>query len=98
MNYGLLKVMASQVVSGVGVMKTVSGLKLKTFVDNATGQKLVAIEQNPKTSSIWAQKARDGAAVVQFKDVSTNKYVAVSVDGNITPYHAPPAGGARKSG
>jgi len=46
----------------------------------------VAIEQNPRTGSEWAIKARAGQKVVQFKDFMTNEYVAVSVDGTVIEY------------
>ena len=45
-----------------------------------------AIEQNREKPSRWGQLARQGHQVVQFKDVATNHYVAVSVDGNIKEY------------
>jgi hypothetical protein len=50
------------------------------------GREYDAIEQSQKKSSRWAQLARENHAVVQFRDVRTNKYVAVSVDGRLTEY------------
>ena len=40
-----------------------------------------AIEQNPGKPSRWGQLAPSGHQVVQFKDVLTNRFVGVSVDG-----------------
>ena len=50
------------------------------------GREFDAIEQNPKKPSRWGQLAREKHQVVQFRDVLTQKYVAVSVDGEITEY------------
>ena len=51
------------------------------------GREFDAIEQNPKKPSRWGQLAREKHQVVQFRDVLTQKYVAVSVDGEITEYN-----------
>jgi hypothetical protein len=80
-----LSQVARQISRGFGTGVTITGLKVRSFL--VDGKKLVAIEQNPNTSSFWAQLAQKGNKVVQFKDSSTNKYVAVSVNGNITEYH-----------
>ncbi len=45
-----------------------------------------AIEQNPEKPSRWGKLAREGHQVVQFKDVGTNNFVAVAVDGEVTEY------------
>lgn len=50
------------------------------------GRHYQAIEQNPEKPSRWGQLARDGHLVVQFKDVETNKFVAVAVDDKVTIY------------
>ena len=50
------------------------------------GKNYQAIEQNPEKPSRWGQLARDGRQVVQFRDVATNQYVAVAVDGAIQVY------------
>ncbi len=52
------------------------------------GQRLIEIEQNPATSSQWAELARAGHQVMQFKDVETNRYLANVVDGRATFYGA----------
>lgn len=59
-------------------------LAIKSFTDNTTGTKITAIEQNPSTGSEWANLARQGHKVVQFKE--GGRYVAVSIDGKVQPY------------
>ena len=48
------------------------------------GQELRGLEQNPQTRSRWAQMARAGKKVMQF--LSAGRYLAVVVDGKVTPY------------
>jgi hypothetical protein len=48
------------------------------------GQELRGLEQNPETRSRWAQMARAGNKVMQF--LSRGRYLAVVVDGKVTPY------------
>jgi hypothetical protein len=50
------------------------------------GRSLEAIEQNPEKPSRWGQLARQKHEVVQFRDVETHHYIAVSVDGKIQTY------------
>jgi hypothetical protein len=84
MNRFRLAKLAEQVSKGDRTGKTRGGLAIKTAtIDN---QRIVAIEQNPNTRSEWAQAARRGAKVVQFKDKDTNEYIGVSVDGEVTEY------------
>jgi hypothetical protein len=45
-----------------------------------------AIEQNPEKPSQWGKLARAGHRVVQFRDLLTQKYVAVAVDGKVKEY------------
>jgi hypothetical protein len=66
------------------------GLKTVTFVMG--DREYAAIEQNPEKPSRWGQLARSGHQVVQFKDVATNKFVAVAVDGEAKEY----GGGKRR--
>jgi hypothetical protein len=42
------------------------------------------LEQNPETSSLWAQLARDGKKVMQF--LHPRRYVAVVVDAEVQFY------------
>ena len=48
------------------------------------GQTLRGLEQNPKTSSRWAQLAREGKKVMQF--LSDRRYIASVVDGKVQFY------------
>ena len=43
-------------------------------------------EQNPEKPNQWGKLARAGHQVVQFRDLSTQKYVAVAVDGKVKEY------------
>jgi len=56
------------------------GLRTVTFA--MEGRQCAAIEQNPEKPSQLAQLARSGHQVVQFKDVVSNRFVAVAVDGD----------------
>ena len=47
------------------------------------GREYAAIEQKPDKLSRWGQLARSGHEAVQFKDVQTNRFVAVAVDGEV---------------
>jgi hypothetical protein len=47
-----------------------------------------AIEQNPDRPSRWGKLAREGHRVVLFRDLMTQKYVAVAVDGEVKDYTA----------
>ncbi len=50
------------------------------------GREYQAIEQNAEKPSRWGKLAREGHRVVQFRDLETQKYVAVSVDGEVQEY------------
>jgi hypothetical protein len=50
------------------------------------GKEYQAIEQNPEKPSQWGRLAREGHRVVQFRDLLTKKYVAVTVDGKVREY------------
>jgi len=50
------------------------------------GKEYQAIEQNPEKSSQWGKLARDGHRVVQFRDLLTQRYVAVAVDGKVSRF------------
>ena len=58
----------------------------RTVQFELNGRRFEAIEQNRNKPSRWGQLAREKHQVVQFRDVETHKYVAVSVDGEITEY------------
>lgn len=59
---------------------------LKTVAFAVNGREYTAIEQNPEKPSQWGKLARSGHQVVQFKDNETNRFVAVSVDGQVKEY------------
>jgi hypothetical protein len=50
------------------------------------GRDYQAIEQNRHKPSRWGQLAREGHQVVQFRDLQTNQYVAVAIDGKVQEY------------
>src|SRR5579863_7316302 len=50
------------------------------------GKEFQAIEQNPEKPSRWGKLAQEGHRVVQFRDLETEKYVAVVVDGKVIEY------------
>src|SRR6516164_2347309 len=67
-------------------VRRTSSQRLRTAPFTISGHKYQAIEQKPEKPSRWGQLARSGHQVVQFKDVKSNKFVAVSVDGDIMFY------------
>jgi hypothetical protein len=62
-------------------------LRLRTARFIAHGREYQAIEQNADKPSHWGKLARAGHKVVQFRDLSSQKYVAVAVDGQIREFH-----------
>jgi hypothetical protein len=60
--------------------------KLRCVRFPADGVEYEAIEQNAAKPSRWGQLAREGHRVVQFRDVLSDRYVGVSVDGRVTIY------------
>jgi len=67
-------------------IKRVGSGRWRTVQFEVNGRKFEAIEQNRDKPSRWGQLAREKHQVVQFRDAETHKYVAVSVDGEITEY------------
>jgi hypothetical protein len=51
---------------------------------NFDGEPVRGLEQNPETSSRWAQFAKEGHRVMQF--LSAGRYIANVVDGKVTLY------------
>jgi hypothetical protein len=90
----VLQSVASQLMNGDAVtlddqnlrVKRVGSGRLRMVQFRLNGREFEAIEQNREKSSRWGQLAREKHQVVQFRDVLTHKYVAVSVDGEITEY------------
>lgn len=89
-----MKSVAQQMISSLKLMlegKTypvtrTSSLRLKTARFPMNGIEYQAIEQNPEKPSRWGKLAKAGHSVIQFRDLQTGKYVAVSVDGEVKPY------------
>ena len=67
-------------------VKRSSAQRLKMVTFAVDGEEYTAIEQNPEKPSRWGKLARDGYKVVQFKNVQTNRFVAVAVDGAVKGY------------
>ena len=75
-----------QVELGAGaypVTKT-SSKRLRQVQFTVAGRQLVGVEQNPRTTSLWAQRARHGARIMQF--LEGDHYVANVADGNVIFY------------
>jgi hypothetical protein len=89
-NLEILKSIAEQLMSKRTVelqdqsipVKRTSSHRLRMVTFELDGRKYDAIEQNRDKPSRWGQLARKGHNVVQFRDVATNKYVAVAIDGD----------------
>jgi hypothetical protein len=91
----VLQSVALQLMSGDDVVledgqklrvKRVGSGRLRMVEFKLNGRVFEAIEQNREKPSRWGKLAREKHQVVQFRDVATHKYVAVSVDGEITEY------------
>ncbi len=92
----LLSSIAEQMMSGTAVdvngkqipVRHTSSHHLRNVAFEIDGRQYQAIEQNPEKPNRWGKLAQDGHRVVQFKDVETNKFVAVAVDGKLKMYGA----------
>lgn len=90
----LMRCVAVQMMEGDAVdtggkvipVKRTSSQALKAVQFAMDGREYQAIEQNAGKPSRWGELARQGHRVVQFRDLRTGKYVAVSVDGQVTEY------------
>jgi hypothetical protein len=60
--------------------------RLKMVAFMVDGNAFTAIEQSPDKPSRWGQLAREGHSVVQIKDVKSNRFVSVVVDGEVKNY------------
>jgi hypothetical protein len=67
-------------------VKRIGSGRLRMVQFQWNGRLLEAIEQNPDKPSRWGRLARENHRVVQFIDVESHKYLAVSVDGKIKEY------------
>jgi hypothetical protein len=67
-------------------VKRMGSGRLRMVRFRMNGRVFEAIEQNRDKPSRWGKLAREKHRVVQFRDVETHKYVAVSVDGEVREY------------
>jgi len=90
----LMRLVAAQMMKGTSVevdgkilrvTRTGSqGFRTVRFVMD--GREYQAIEQNREKPSRWGQLARQGHQVVQLRDLASQRYVAVTVDGEVKEY------------
>ena len=64
--------------------------RLRQVDFDVEGDAVRGLEQNPETSSRWAQLARQGHRIMQF--LSAGRYIADVVDGKVTFYGRRAAG------
>ncbi len=75
----------SVIVSGMSFpVRRTSRSRLREVDFQLEDHELRGLEQNPKTTSRWAQLAREGKKVMQF--LSAGRYIAVVVDGKAQFY------------
>ena len=82
----LLHENAGQLEGETARVRKTSRHRLKTARFQMNGREYEAIEQNPQKPSRWGKLAADGHQVVQFRDIESNKYIGVAVDGKVTVY------------
>ncbi len=93
LDVALMEAVAAQMTGGevavegrIFPVQRTSFQRLKTVKFEMNGREYQAIEQNADKPSQWGQLARAGHQVVQFRDLQTGRYVAVSVDGKVQEY------------
>ena len=94
LDHQTMKSVAEQLMSGSEVLVEGRGSRVtrtgsrrfRTVRFILGGTEYQAIEQNPEKPSRWGKLAREGHNVVQFRDLETQKYVAVAVDGEVRQY------------
>ena len=94
LDHALFQSVAEQLLTGsqievegrVARVTRTGSLRLRSARFLAHGREYQAIEQNRDKPSHWGKLARAGHKVVQFRELSSQKYVAVSVDGQIREY------------
>jgi len=75
-------------------VRTTAKRRLKEVDFTFEGRSLRGIEQNPDTTSRWAQMARKGAKIMQFTEVpegpavARGRFFANVADGKLTWYHS----------
>jgi hypothetical protein len=94
LDHALLLSVAEQLMSGTQIevngrkfrVTRTGSQRLRTARFLLDGKEYQAIQQNPEKASRWGKLARDGQRVVQFRDLVSQKYVAVAVDQKIQEY------------
>jgi len=94
LDHQLLQSVAQQLMSGKTVeaggqilkVERTGSRRFRTVQFEIGGKRCQAIEQNASRPSVWGKLARKGHQVVQFRDIASNKYVAVAVDGEVKEY------------
>jgi hypothetical protein len=94
LDHTILKSVAEQLLGGAEVVvdgrasrvTRTGSRRFRTVRFVMGGREYQAIEQNPEKPSRWGKLAREGHRVVQFRDLMTQKYVAVTVDDKVTEY------------
>jgi len=94
LDHSVLSLMAEQMMSGDEVVVAgqtfrvtrTGARRFRTVRFAMGGKEYQAIEQNPEKPSRWGELARKGHRVVQFRDLETQKYVAVVVDEKVQEY------------
>ena len=94
LDYTVLSAVAEQMMNGMSV--SIEGANYKVMRTGSRhfrtvrflmgGTEYQAIEQNAEKPSRWGQLAREGHRVVQVRDLASERYVAVVVDGKVTEY------------
>lgn len=94
LNHEILISVAEQMMAGTQVevdgrksrVTRTGAMRLRTTRFLMDGKEYQAIEQNAEKPSRWGKLARDGHRVVQFRDLASQKYVAVVFDQKVQEY------------
>ena len=94
LDHAVLANVAEQMMSGTAVLLEGQKLRvsrtgshrLRTVRFLMGGNQSQAIEQNPEKPSRWGKLAQAGKRVVQIRDLRSEKYVGVVVDGKVIEY------------
>lgn len=94
LDHAILNSVAQQLLSGPSVVidnrvsrvTRTGARRLRTARFLIDGKEYQAIEQNAEKPSRWGKLAQAGHKVVQFRDLTTQKYVAVTVDAKVYEY------------
>ena len=94
LDHALLLSVAEQLMSGTQIevngrksrVTRTGSQRLRTARFLVDGNEYQAIQQNPEKPSRWGKLAHAGHRVVQFRDLTSQKYIAVAVDEKIQDY------------